>query len=49
MTYEGRDGKQYVVIAATGGSFFGNPVTGDSVIAFALGESKQEVRSISPR
>jgi quinoprotein glucose dehydrogenase len=39
MTYEGRDGKQYVVITATGGGFFGNPVTGDSVIAFALGGS----------
>lgn len=36
VTYEARDGKQYVVIAATGGGFFGNPVTGDSVIAFAL-------------
>jgi quinoprotein glucose dehydrogenase len=36
MTNEGRDGRQYVVIAATGGGFFGNPVTGDSVIAFAL-------------
>jgi len=37
MTYEGRDGKQFVVIAATGGGFFGNPVTDDSVIAFAVG------------
>jgi len=36
MTYEGPDGKQYVVITATGGGFFGNPVTGDSVTAFAL-------------
>lgn len=36
MTYEGRDGKQYVVIASTGGGFFGNPVTGDSIVAFAL-------------
>lgn len=36
MTYEGSDGKQYVVIAATGGGFFGNPVTGDSLMAFAL-------------
>jgi quinoprotein glucose dehydrogenase len=36
MTYEGRDGRQYVVITATGGSLFGNPVTGDSVIAFGL-------------
>jgi len=36
MTFEGRDGKQYVVIAATGGGFFNNPVTDDSLIAFAL-------------
>ena len=36
MTYSGPDGRQYVVIAATGGGFFGNPVTGDSIIAFAL-------------
>ncbi len=34
MTYQGRDGKQYVVITATGGGFFGNPVTDDSIIAF---------------
>jgi quinoprotein glucose dehydrogenase len=40
MTYEGRDGKQYVVIAATGGGFFNNPVTGDALIAFALEDSK---------
>jgi quinoprotein glucose dehydrogenase len=40
MTYEGRDGRQYVVIAATGGGFFGNPVTDDSLIAFALPGSK---------
>jgi len=36
MTFEGRDGKQYVVIAATGGGFFNNPVTDDSIIAYAL-------------
>ena len=36
MTYEGRDGKQYVVITSTGGGFFGNPVTDDSILAFAL-------------
>ena len=41
MTYQGRDGKQYVVITATGGGFFGNPVTGDSVIAFALLRDRQ--------
>ena len=39
-TYEGRDGKQYVVIAATGGGFFGNPVTGDTIVAYALDDSK---------
>jgi quinoprotein glucose dehydrogenase len=36
MTYQGHDGKQYVVITATGGGFFNNPVTDDSVMAFAL-------------
>jgi quinoprotein glucose dehydrogenase len=36
MTFEGRDGKQYVVIAATGGGFFNNPVTGDALIAYRL-------------
>ena len=50
MTYQGRDGRQYVVITATGGGFFNNPVTGDSVIAFALdnstNESKQTVTNV---
>jgi quinoprotein glucose dehydrogenase len=36
MTYEGRDGKQYVVISSTGGGFFGNPVNDDSIVAYAL-------------
>ena len=36
ITYRGPDGRQYVVITATGGGFFGNPVTDDSVMAFAL-------------
>lgn len=40
MTYEARNGKQYVVIAATGGGFFSNPVTDDSIVAFALAEPK---------
>jgi quinoprotein glucose dehydrogenase len=34
-TYMGRDGKQYVVIGANGGGFFGAPV-GEEVIAYAL-------------
>ncbi len=36
MTYQGRDGRQYVVIVSTGGGFFNNPVTDDSVTAFAI-------------
>ncbi len=36
MTYQGADGRQYVVITSTGGGFFNNPVTDDSVTAFAL-------------
>jgi quinoprotein glucose dehydrogenase len=34
-TYMGRDGKQYVVVGANGGGFFGAP-EGDEVIAYAL-------------
>jgi quinoprotein glucose dehydrogenase len=34
-TYRGANGRQYVVIAAGGGGFFGSP-SGDSLIAFAL-------------
>jgi quinoprotein glucose dehydrogenase len=36
MTYLGKDGKQYVAIVATGGSFLESPITGDSVDVFAL-------------
>jgi len=36
MTYLGADGRQYVVVVATGGTFLRSPVTGDSVIAWAL-------------
>jgi quinoprotein glucose dehydrogenase len=39
ITYQGSNGKQYVVITATGGGFFNNAVTADTVIAFALEES----------
>ncbi len=35
MTYEGKNGKQYVLIVDTGGSFY-DTTAGDSVIAFAL-------------
>jgi quinoprotein glucose dehydrogenase len=38
ITYEARDGKQYVVVAATGGGFFNNPVTDDAIVAFSVDE-----------
>lgn len=41
MTYEGRDGKQYVVTTSTGGGFFGNPLTDDSIMAFALDDASK--------
>jgi quinoprotein glucose dehydrogenase len=40
MTYQGQDGRQYVVITSTGGGFFGNPLTDDSIMAYALEASK---------
>jgi quinoprotein glucose dehydrogenase len=36
MTYQGADGRQYVAIVATGGSYLLSPDGGDSLIAFAL-------------
>jgi len=36
ITYQGKDGKQYVVIAATGGSQLFDPTRSDALIAFAL-------------
>jgi len=35
-TYQGRDGRQYVVVIGTGGSFTGAPITSDEITAFAL-------------
>jgi len=35
ITYQGKDGRQYVVIMAAGGPFWGSP-GGDALIAFAL-------------
>ena len=35
-TYQGRDGRQYVVIVSTGGGYFDSPVADDSIMAFAL-------------
>jgi quinoprotein glucose dehydrogenase len=36
MTYQGKDGRQYVVIVSTGGSFLNSPLVSDAVTAFAL-------------
>jgi quinoprotein glucose dehydrogenase len=36
ITYLGRNGKQYVAIVATGGSFLESPISSDSVDVFAL-------------
>jgi quinoprotein glucose dehydrogenase len=35
-TYQGRDGRQYVVITSTGGGFLDAPTQDDSITAFAL-------------
>jgi quinoprotein glucose dehydrogenase len=35
-TYQGKDGRQYVVTVSTGGGFFEAPLVDDRVIAFAL-------------
>ncbi len=36
LTYQGRDGKQYVSIIATGGSYLGSPATTDNLVTYAL-------------
>ena len=36
LTYMGKDGKQYVVLVATGGSYQADPATNDNLIAYAL-------------
>jgi quinoprotein glucose dehydrogenase len=36
VTYHGKDGRQYVAVVATGGSYLASPAGGDSLIAFAL-------------
>jgi quinoprotein glucose dehydrogenase len=42
ITYLGADGRQYVVIVSTGGSFLASPVTSDAVVAFALPQSERK-------
>ena len=36
ISYRGADGRQYVAVTATGGSFLDSPVTADTLVAFAL-------------
>ena len=36
ITFQGKDGKQYVVVTATGGGFLGDRSRADTVIAYAL-------------
>ena len=36
ITYLGRDGRQYVVVVDTGGSYLNSPIDADNVTAFAL-------------
>jgi quinoprotein glucose dehydrogenase len=36
ITYQGKEGKQYVAIVATGGSFLDSPIEGDALHVFAL-------------
>jgi quinoprotein glucose dehydrogenase len=36
VTYRGRDGRQYVAVVATGGSFLRDPSGGDSLLVFGL-------------
>lgn len=36
ITYRGKDGRQYVAVVATGGSYLASPSGGDSLMAFAL-------------
>jgi hypothetical protein len=46
MTFMGKDNRQYVVVAAGGGSFLGSP-TGTKIVAFAL-PSQQGGRAAGP-
>ncbi|HEY2009814.1 MAG TPA: pyrroloquinoline quinone-dependent dehydrogenase [Rhizomicrobium sp.] len=38
ITYKGQDGRQYVAVVATGGSYLASPSGGDSLMVFALPE-----------
>ena len=44
-TYQGRDGRQYVVVTSTGGGFLDDPTGDDSITAFALPAPGQAARA----
>jgi quinoprotein glucose dehydrogenase len=48
-TYLGADGKQYVVIVSTGGSFIEAPLTDDSITAFAINPPTTLITHASPQ
>jgi hypothetical protein len=48
ITYLGKSGKQFVAVTATGGSFLGSPVAGDSIVAFALPDAAHTVDDLPP-
>jgi quinoprotein glucose dehydrogenase len=40
ISYLGADGRQYVAVVSTGGSYLGSPTGGDSLVSFALPAAK---------
>ena len=36
ITWQGKDGRQYVGVVATGGSYLASPAGGDSLLVWAL-------------
>jgi len=42
ITYAGRQGRQFVAISSTGGSFLDSPLTSDALTAFALPDTQPE-------
>lgn len=48
MTYRGADGRQYVAVMATGGSFLDSPVSSDTLVAYALPPARPAGRMPDP-
>ncbi|MFM6932919.1 MAG: pyrroloquinoline quinone-dependent dehydrogenase [Novosphingobium sp.] len=41
ITYAGKDGRQFVAVSASGGSFLESPMTGDTITAYALPKERK--------